>query len=587
MKLTLRRGLLCALLLTSGLLSGCVTMPSGGGTASASAEAMFREGDLRGAAVAFVDAANSSRRDRHRLLLRAAEAWRENGDRDAVQSVLPQIDARRLSGDEPLRLALLRAELALDSGDVDRALALLPLELGRGASNQRARFHELRGRALEGRDPSAAAAEFARLDGLLEGTERRTNARRVRITLAKLGDAPLQRMAASLAPGDPLRPFAARALASRGLALPAGLRDAAAARISRVRLPGEATRIALLLPLSGPLRAVAVPVRDGFMAGRFASGDNIATIQLIDSGDSAESAVEAYRRAVADGVDQVVGPLTRDAVSAVFAETDLRVPVLALNRSSGPLPPGQLSFALAPEDEAAAVARLMQQRGLRRVLAVAGADELAQRTVEAFRVRHLQSDGELLATAVLPATGVDYRSELRTAQSGAGLPTSAPVDLSVPHDPGVDAVFLAVRPEQARLLIPQLKLAGLVGLPMIGTSMLHALDDASRQDRELDGVEFSELPWLVEDVPGLPPRSGLRTHLDSASGSAARLFAFGLDAWRLLLAQHALMDADLPLAAATGDLSLDAFGEARSQPTIVHFRGGKARRLASGGLLPE
>jgi outer membrane PBP1 activator LpoA protein len=581
-----RHALGCALLLALISIGGCASMPSDGGETAASAEALFREGDLRAAAVAFVDAANGSRRDRHRLLLRAAEAWRENGDGEAVQNLLPQIDSRRLNADEALRLALLRAEIALDAGDPTRALELLSVAPASVARSQRARFHELRGRALESDDPFAAAVEFARLDGLLDGSERRDNARRIRSTLARLGDDPLSRSAALLAANDPLRPFAARALSARGLSVPASLRDGGT---RPARSPGSAgvTRIALLLPLSGPLQAVAEPVRDGFLAARFAAGDGAPSVDLLDSGGTAESALVAYRQAVSSGADLVVGPLTRDEVNAVLSERDLPVPLLALNRSVGPLPPGHLSFALTPEDEAAAVARLLAQRGLFRVVAVGGRDELAQRTLEAFSARHLQAGGELLASAILPPTGVDYRAELRAALAGAGLPTEAPVDLSVPHDPGFDAVFLAVRPEQARLLVPQLKLAGLIGLPMIGTSMLHALDDASRQDRELDGVEFSELPWLVEDRPGLPPRGPLRAQLDSASGASARLFAFGMDAWRLLQSHGALVDADLPLAAATGDLSLDAFGEARSQPIIARFRGGTARPLQSGGLRPD
>ncbi|MGQ0800050.1 MAG: penicillin-binding protein activator [Pseudomarimonas sp.] len=579
-------GLFCAFLVAASLLVGCVSMPSGDSQAGAAGEALFRDGDLRAAAVAFVDAANSNRRERNALLLRAAEAWRENGDRDAVASVIVQIDARKLSGDQPLRYTLLKAELALDAGDSAGAAALLDADPGRSSRALRSRYHELRGRALEPSDAFVAAAEFARLDALVDGDERRENARRVRDVLAKLSDGRLTTQAGKLASTDPLRPFVARAISARGLSLPASLRDANVRRSTPVRA-AEGGHIALLLPLTGPLRAAGVPVRDGFLAARFASGDRPTDVRVMDSGDTAESAVAAYQRAVADGASQVVGPLTREAVTAVLSERDLPVPVLALNRGIGPLPPGQMSFALTPEDEAAAVARLLSQRGLLRVLAVTGQDELAQRTLEAFRARHAQSEGQLVAVATLPASGVDYRSAIREAQTGAGLPTESPRDLTLPFDPGVDAVFIAVRPEQARLLVPQLKLAGLINVPTIGTSMLHVVDDNSRQDRELDDVEFTELPWLLADLPGLPARGKLRLQLETAGGPSARLFAFGMDAWRLLSNQHLLMDADLPMSSATGELSLDAFGEARSQPIIARFSGGVARPVDSGGLLPQ
>jgi len=569
------------------LMASCATTPSGGGAAYANGEALFRDGDLRGAAVAFVDAANLNRRERDALLLRAAEAWRENGDREAVASVVTQIDARRLRGDAPLRLSLLRAEIALDAGNAADALRQLSIEPAGSSRTLRARYFELRGRALQDSDAFAAAAAFARLDDLLEGEEKRDNARRLRATLGTLADAPLRAAAAQLDSKDPLRSFAARAISARGLSLPANLRDARPRPAVAVRDRSVGERLALLLPLTGPLRAAGVPVRDGFLAARFEAGDAQGEILLFDTSGNAEGAVEAYRRAVDAGATQVIGPLTREGVSAVFAETDLSVPVLALNRGSGPLPPGQMSFALSPEDEAAAVARLLAQRAQPRVLAVAGPDDLAQRTIEAFRVRHEQLGGTLVAVAALPTSGVDYREALRQAQSGAGLPTEAPRDLTLPFDPGVDAVFVAVRPEQARLLMPQLKLAGLINVPTVGTSMLHAIDDTSRQDRELDGVEFTEQPWLLGDLPGMPPRSRLRRDLDSAHGASARLFAFGFDAWRLLRSHAALAEADLPISAATGALSLDAFGEARSLATIARFRNGVARALESGGLLPE
>ncbi len=574
----------CAL---AAILAACAGAPIRGEVESARiAEALFREGDLRGAAEAWLDAAESDRRQRDRHLLRAAEAWREDGDVDAARAALAQVDARRLDAGDALRLDLLRAELALQAGDPSAALNLLALSAGSVSAAQRPRLFELRGRALEASgDPFGAAGEFARLDALLPTTERRENGRRVRGLLRRLDDATLSDRAPRLAADDPLRPFLARVMDSRGLALPAGY----AAPAPPPSAPGARpdSVIALLLPLSGPLRQAAIPVRDGFLAARFASAGGKPSVRVFDTGETPEQAVVAYRRAVAEGAERVVGPLSRDAVAALFAERELPVPVLALNRSAGTPPPGHLGFAMTPEDEAVAAARMLAQREHRRVVAVVSADDAAQRALDAFRGRHLLDGGELLAVAVLPATGVDFQPEIRAALAGAGLPTSAPVDLTIPHDPGFDALFLALRPGQARLAVPQLKLFGLLGLPMLGTSMLHSAEDANPQDRELEGVEFTEIPWLVEDRPGIPSRSALRGQLDSASGGAARLFAFGMDAWRVVMEGATLEEADLPLPGATGELRLDALGEVRSQPVIARFRGGRARLLESGGLRPE
>ena len=62
--------------------------------------------------------------------------------------------------------------------------------------------------------------------------------------------------------------------------------------------------------------------------------------------DSAGSVGGAYQKAVSEGADYVVGPLDRDQVSALFAQGNLPVPVLALNRGNRVPPPGSVSFSL-------------------------------------------------------------------------------------------------------------------------------------------------------------------------------------------------------------------------------------------------
>ena len=95
-------------------------------------------------------------------------------------------------------------------------------------------------------------------------------------------------------------------------------------------------KLAVLLPLSGSLATAAGPVRDGLLAGYYGEYRRRPDLQFYDTAGTAAGAVEAYRRAVADGADQVVGPLGRDEVDAVFARTVATVPVLALNRAGPP-----------------------------------------------------------------------------------------------------------------------------------------------------------------------------------------------------------------------------------------------------------
>src|SRR3546814_6619912 len=91
---------------------------------------------------------------------------------------------------------------------------------------------------------------------------------------------------------------------------------------------------------------------------------------ILDTAGSADSAVAAYQQAVAAGADQVLGPLDRDAVTALFALEHHPLPMLALNRSGLPPPPGSASYALSPEDEAVAAAERMLGKGLLKEIVV-------------------------------------------------------------------------------------------------------------------------------------------------------------------------------------------------------------------------
>lgn len=578
----------CSLLMLVLLLGACAGGPGQRSTPEEAqmAESLFRDGDFAAAAQAFLDAGEKVRSDRDYFRLRAAEALRENGDSAGAQRLVDDIDSGRLDDTEALRLGLLRAELALNRGDYRGAQAALERITRTPPQAYRARWLELRGRAWEREDAFFAARVYAELGRLLSGRERGENARRIRELLSGLRDAQLLEGSNGLRGDEPLRPYAVRALTARGIAVPPQLQRQAEPPLPPTLSAGGAPRIALLVPLSGPLQAAGESVRDGFLAARFHSdGGQRWMVSVHDSGSTPETALAAYRQAVSEGHQLVVGPLGREAVSALFAEPSLPVPVLALNRG-GPVPPGHASFALVPEDEGVALALRMQRRALQRVVAVVSADDSAQRALAAFRERHERAGGSLLTTISIDERGIDFQAAIRSALEAAGLPTSAPVELDEPHDPGFDALFIAVRAPAARLLVPQLKLFGLSEVPMLATSQVYAAGEDARMDRDLSGVEFVESPWLVDEMAELPARRDLARYLPSASGPAARLFAFGMDAWSL--GQLRLGDDPVQLVrGATGLLGFDELGETVREPAIAVFRGGLPRRVEEAALVPE
>lgn len=607
-----QRFLLLCPILAAALLSGCVEFGTpreeAPPAAAIDAEQLYRQGDLDGAARAFerLAAERSDQRDHYRL--RAAEAYREEGNLESAAQVLAGIKARRLSPDEATRLVLLNAEIALAQHDAARALQYLSYPDENLPPALRARTLELRARAQSANgDALGSARTRAALDRLLGGNDRAQNEAQIVATLQKLGPDALKEQAANLPPNDALRPWLNQALRSTGQALPQILMRPNQAVGTMVPGQGDAMThegyreahfVALLLPSGGSLRAVAQPIRDGFLAAYFGDPNpQRPQIRTYDSGDSPQQAVEAYQRAVADGADRVVGPLRRDGVSAVFAQGRLPVPALALNQPErGEIPPqGSAAFGLTPDSEAAQAAEHMLERGIRRAVIITATDDWAERAALAFRAQLENHMGEVVGDARIRENEINYASSIRQAMSAVpatGMAPSLPGAAPVPAAPGAAApapdtalgIFISMRPQQARLLLPQIRLAGYTGIPVFATSHIYSANVDPGQDRDLDGVEFCDAPWLFDAALGLPRYSEITRVLDSARGAGARLFAMGLDAYSLLpymewLSQH--HDAYLP--GATGQLSEDELARIQRLLVWARFEGGIARPI-NGGL---
>jgi outer membrane PBP1 activator LpoA protein len=112
----------------------------------------------------------------------------------------------------------------------------------------------------------------------------------------------------------------------------------------------------------------------------------------------------------------------------------------------------------------------------------------------------------------------------------------------------------------------------------LATSHIYAGVDDPAQDRDLDGVAFAELRWMLGETEVDAPARAAVSALDSARGSAGRLFAFGIDAYRLLpylewLERHP----GEPVDGAIGPITADANGSLRRRVDWARFVDGRAR----------
>ena len=420
----------------------------------------------------------------------------------------------------------------------------------------------------------ASAAELARNDATLTGQARSDNARKIESLLAAVDNATLAREAAALPMGDPLYAYAGRALLNRGLPLPRPFDRGTQWRFDlNNRPPADRdgyrppVKLAVLLPLSGPLAAASSPVRDGLLAGYYGETRRRPEIDFYDTTGSTAGAIAAYERATAAGSDFVIGPLGRDEVSAVFRESSLSIPTLALNRGVGTPPPGNAGFSLAPEEDGIIAAEYLLSRERRSALVISGSDDNGRRAAAAFRERFIERGGNVVETL-----------------SVGEQPGNVAANLAAAAQKGVDAVFLAVKGNTARALTPQLALAGLGGSSRVGTSQLVAGTGKPEEDMALDGIVYPNEVWTARGVRGLPAASVAAAQMPTARGAAARLFAFGYDAWMLTAYLEMLATGNnAELQGATGLLKLDGFGNVLRTPAWSTFSGGRAVPIAGGG----
>lgn len=560
-----------AALIISLVLSGCALVPSERGAPPPEADLLRQaeraaaRGDHDEAARHYLQLAeDASELTRAGYLLEAAGALLQGNHVEPARQILAAIDARKLGGVQAVRARVLAARIALAQNRPEQALAELQIELAPALpAALRAEARELRAQAhrRSGKHLAAARELVLRETALSDADAIATNQQGIWQALAALPDDVLQR---ELDP--PPDAFAGW----RELALIARAAQTGAADVGemigawRVRYPAHPAseeivalvlarqreeverplRIAVLLPQSGPVADLGQALRDGFLAAHFRRENKSyqPSIRFYDSGADAAAATAAYARAVADGADFVVGPLTRQAVNRIAVER-IAVPTLMLNYSESERTDRLLyQFGLAPEDEARQVAHRAWLDGHNRALALVPEGEWGQRVLQAFRKEWEALGGSLMEAQPYPADNNDYseqikrlldldESEQRRAELERLLQQRLQFEPYRRQD--ADFIFMAAFPRQARLIRPQLKFHYAGELPVYSTSHVYGGRPDPAADRDIDDVIFCDMPWVLA-AGSNPIRRDIERVWPDAPAQHVRLYALGVDAYDVI-----------------------------------------------------
>lgn len=306
-------------------------------------------------------------------------------------------------------------------------------------------------------------------------------------------------------------------------------------------------RIVLVLPLeSASYARAADAVKAGFLAAAAAAQEKPL---VIGHGDS--DVVGAFVKATESGARVIVGPLVRDDLRSVATAAAELPTIVALNAldDGAVLPANMYSLALTVDSDARQLARRARSVGAQTVAVIVSDSSLQKRFASAFNAEWI------LAGGAAPSLIHFDRAPEALALLKRALAKAPP-----------DAALLALDSADAALVKPYL-----------GTIAAYAGSQVNdRQPREvrrdLDDLVFVDIPWLA-DPDGAAFAGYARPQLPNAT--LDRLYALGIDAFRVAQAFEDGPIARLEFDGATGRLTLDASRQFVREGRLLQYRSGE------------
>ncbi len=381
-------------------------------------------------------------------------------------------------------------------------------------------------------------------------------------------------------------------------------------------------RIGVVLPLSGPLKALGEAVQLGLVSANTtvdrrssaksseqpaSSSTPPANTTPIDSAsatqpdlssggrrlvfiDSALPAAEIAAALEQAQVEFVIGPLLREDVDKVQSLPNWRWPTLFLNsKQNSDVAPvaDQFYFALSAEDEAAQMVDLFRQQHYQHPILISAQNPISQRMAQHFQQMWQQNGGN-----VVESYSYQTQEELRTLIN-TFLETAASTDRikelerftgrSVKAEMhsrlDIDAIYLLADPAQTRLVKPFIDVTvspTAPALPVYASSRSHSLAIDRTDIRDLAGLTMTEMPWLVPQVQKSALRAEYESLFAEQDETQQRLFAMGHDALTLIgrLKQQQMFPS-LVYHGLTGSLRLTPQQAVQRQLTVATYRDGK------------
>jgi len=334
-------------------------------------------------------------------------------------------------------------------------------------------------------------------------------------------------------------------------------------------LPNPPEKVTLMVPLSGAYADSGKAVRDGFFAAYYYDKQQNTSVPNINIVDTNSGNVRMlYQQAVSQGANFIVGPLLRSNLQAI---SSFSVPTLGLNwLQANETHQNLYQFGLSPMDETNQVVKKMDADGRTHVLIIVPNNDWGTRIENNFAAQWQALNKNIIGVLKYTsqqALNKNIASLLNVDQAyGNEWQLKQILNQKIRFIPrrrqDFDAIFLAAPPAQAKQIVPLLRFYYVHDIPIYATSSIYDGVPNPHYNRDLDGVMFCDMPWVLLANDQLPPAvAQIRTQLQNLwkqnFNQYPRLYALGVDAYFIVSEFNQLApSASQGIQGATGALYL-------------------------------
>ena len=301
--------------------------------------------------------------------------------------------------------------------------------------------------------------------------------------------------------------------------------------------------VTVMLPLTGKQQAAGLAAQQGLLAAY--ANNKTQVINFIDTNTLDWQTLEEIL--ITSNTDFVIGPLLKQNVEQYLALELSALPTLLLNiPDNTTLKAQQFAISMRPEDEAIQAADVLSQKSYQHPMLLSNNDALSRRIAQSF-IKQWQKNtgkspevyfinpGKRMQKDVQASLDVDLSKDRIKKLKSRLKPT---IKAEARNRRDIDMIYLVSNAKLTRLLKPYIDVnispfADLV--PIYASSRSHSVRAEKQAMRDLSGLTFSELPFLLASQEQNKQLAQLHKKLwPQRSDSLQSIFALGFDSFFLM-----------------------------------------------------